>query len=283
MGPRYVLAAGSLALLLMAGPAAAGFFTSYNFESAWSGDYAPGWENTAYRHGPAPVGQMMQYTSGGHNSSGAMKLIAASTPESWMWWAAVNPQNLPSWALQKSGNPWVSAWYYDQGWESGAYHSAGQLFSVPSWVNPYIDPGEDWTDIQFGARMNQATPNDNYYFVAAGENSPGWQDTGVDRFRDGWVQLKMQLSSADGRVHFFVNGTEVGASYRNDYVDLGEASGLYTMFTSPLSDWGSDMPYTIWDDFEVGSDAVPEPCSLVLLAAGAAGLFVRRRRQGSPD
>jgi hypothetical protein len=276
---RSGLLAGAV-MLGLASSAMAGYYQKHDFDVAWAGDYAPGWENTAYRHGPAPVGKMMEYVAGGRGGTGGMRLIADSTPESWMWWAAVNPTGVNSDAMKKQYDPWVSAWYYDPGWESASdLHAAGQLFAVPSWVNPYIPPGEDWTDIQFGARMNQAPPADNYYYVAAGEASPGWVDTTKDRANGAWVQLKMQLSSADGKVHFYLNGTEVGASYRDDYVDLGTEIGLYTMFTSPLSAWVDNKPSTIWDDFEFGS-SIPLPSAAWSGMALLAGIgLVRRARR----
>lgn len=185
-----------------------------------------------------------------------------------MAWAAVVPTGVSAGAMQKQYDPWVSVRYYDD-LVTGV---GGQLFAVPSWVNPYIPPGEDWTDIQFGARFNRT---DDYYHVAAGQDSPGWQTTGVDR-EAGWHQLKIQLLSSDGRVHFYLDGVEVGASYRNDYVDLGSEIGLYTMFQNPLSDW-TVKPSTIWDDFEYGSK-VPVPAAVLLgmLGLGVAGLKLRK-------
>jgi len=279
MNLKTVIMLGGMVACLGGATAYADYHVSFDFDSSWSGDYAPGWENTSYRHGAPPVGKMMEYEAGGF-TGGGMRLIADSTPESWMWWAAVNPSNINYVAMQKQYNPWVSVMYYDQGWATeDSYnpdlHKAGQLFAVPSWVNPYIAPGEDWTDIQFGARMNQAPPADNYYYVAAGENGPGWQDTGVDR-TTGWHQLKMQLSSVDGRVHFYIDGTEVGQSYRNDYIDLGDV-GLYTMFTDPLSDWTHGKPSTIWDNFEFGSSVpAPAPVLLVMIGVGLVGWIKRR-------
>lgn len=280
------LAVAALILGLTSLPAlAVPYEVLFDFDTSWSEDYAPGWENSAYRHGPAPVGKMMEHVAGGVLGSGAMKLIADSTPESWMWWAAVNPIEVHEWAMTKNYTPWVSVDYYDEGWETGSdLHRAGQLYAVPSWVNPYIDGSEDWTDIQFGARMNQGPPNDNYWYVAAGQGSPGWQDTGVDRKTmnaPGWVNLKMQLG-ADGFVRFYVDNVYKGASYRNDYIDL-VGMGLYNMFTDPLSAWGDNKPAVIYDNFRFGSMAdVPEPNTVLLLlgcaALGLGARFVRRRK-----
>jgi len=258
-----------LAMLATCDVAVADYHVIYDFETAWTGDYAPGWENSGYRHGNPPVGKMMQQTTTAHSGTYGMELIADSVPADWMWWAAVNPTGVDGLAMEKQFDPWVSAWYYDER-ETGV---AGQIYAVPSWVNPYINGSEDWTDIQFGGRFNVT---DNYYYVAAGQSSLGWQSTGVAR-SIGWHQLKMQLSSADGKVHFYLDGVEVGASYRNDYTDLGSAIGLYTMFDDPLSAWGDAKPSTIWDDFEFGSK-VPVPAAVLLgmLGLGAAGIRLRR-------
>ncbi|MEW6262177.1 MAG: hypothetical protein AB1641_03785 [Thermodesulfobacteriota bacterium] len=242
---------------------------SDGFENPWSGDYAPGWVNAAYRHGEAPVGKMMEQNHTSHTGTWGLKLYADSTPQSWMWWAAVEVENLPHNALDKQYNPYVSVWYYDE----TATGRAGQVYAVPDWVNPYIDGSEDWTDVQFGGRFNVT---DNYYYVAAGENSPGWQNTGVGR-SIGWHNLKFQLLDSDGRIHFYLDGVEVGSSYRDDYTNLGTAIGLYTMFQPPLSDWGCYKPYTLWDDFEVGS-AVPIPGAIWLLGSGLLGLVGLRRK-----
>lgn len=266
-------------VLAISGAAQADYYVKFDFDTAWSGDYADGWENSAYRHGEAPVGKMMEYVTGGLGGSGAVKLIADSVPQSWMWWAAVSPIAVHAANMEKKNDPWISAWYYDEGWEgTGVLHKAGQMYAVPSWVNPYIAPGEDWTDIQYGARFNQS---DQYYYAAVGQNHPGWQTTGVARTA-GWHQLKMQLLSSDGKVHFYHRlsesdpWVEVGASYRNDYVDLGPEIGLYTMFENPLSAWGADKPYTIWDNFEFGSVPAPGAVVLAWLGLGLVGWLKRR-------
>jgi hypothetical protein len=268
------------AVLAVAMPSWAGtYHVTFDFETSWAGDYAPGWENTSYRHGPPPVGKMMEQVSGGFTGNG-MKLIADSVPETWMWWAAVNPIDVDAEAMRKVYDPWISVRYYDEG-STIADDPAGQLFAVPSWTNLYLESGtEDWTDVQFGARF---TAEDNYYFVACGENNPGWVDTGVVRpsSSPAWHQLKMQLSSADGKIHFSIDGTEVGTSWRSDYEDLGTEIGLYTMFNDPLSGW-DPKPSTTWDDFEYGSSYVPEPVTMLGVMLGIGGLagYVRRRRQG---
>jgi hypothetical protein len=269
---------------------------TFDFDDSWSADYTPGWENLSYRHGLPPVGKMMEYTAGGRNGTGGMKLIADSTPESWMWWAGVGVMNVNPAAMQKEHAPWISVWLYDEGFDTtaNALQKAGQMLCVPSWVNPYISGSEDWTDVQFGAVEYKDPPSDNYYYVAVGEGHPGWQDTTVGRVEDGWVQLKMQLSSTAGEgITFSLRTNEnhlfqvVGTSYRTDYVDLGTEIGLYTRFTTPLDDWGTDKPAILWDDYSFGSNFdgpafVPEPASIIiwgLLGAGCAGGAMARRRR----
>jgi len=244
-----------------------------DFETSWTGDYADGWINAAYRHGDPPVGQMMQQTTQAHTGDYGLKLIADSTPESWMWWAAVEVESLPHWMLAREYDPYVSVWYYDE-LSTTEDPRAGQVYAVPDWQ---VD--EDWTDVQFGGRFNVT---DNYYHVTADlyGSGGGWQNTGVARTND-WHELTFQLSSTDGYIHFSLDGTEVGTSTRNDYTNLGTAIGLYTMFEDPLSWWTGEegpgyKPYTLWDDFEVGSQ-VPEPMSMVMLGALGAGMLAARK------
>ncbi|MBN2022053.1 MAG: hypothetical protein JW809_04605 [Pirellulales bacterium] len=272
----------ALAAMVLPGTALGAYEVTYDFEAAWAGDYHPDWQNSDYRHGEPPVGKMMQQVdlSAYGRSGNGLKLIADSAPQDWMWWAIVEVKEstiLPG-ALNKVYNPYLQVDYYDPGPATSPDPQAtGQLYALPSWVNPYIDGSEDWTDVQFGARFNQYGDAADYYYVAAGEGSPGWVTTGVDR-TVGWHTLKMQLLDADGKIHFFIDGVEVGQSYRDDYIDLGGVS-LATMFTAPLSGWGDDKPYTIWDNYTFGSEA-PEPASLVIwsLLAGLGVALTWRRR-----
>jgi hypothetical protein len=260
---------------------------TFGFESVWTGDYAPGWENTAYRWGEAPVGKMMQQTSIAHSGSYGMKLTASSVPQAWMWWAAVNVQSVSSDAMQKQYNPYVSVWYYDQGHNfSAARNAAGQLFAVPDWV-----VADDWTDVQLGGRP-WGTPPDHYYASAQDLTTRPWQDTlksrptyDPEKGLGTWVELKFQLSNSDGKIHFFIGGDEVGTSVRSDYTSMGTEVGLYTMFDAALADWGDNLPYTIWDDFSVGSSytggiITPEPATMVIWGLlGVIGYGIYRRRR----
>jgi len=255
--------------LAIVSPASAYIYQD-NFDTPWTGDYAPGWDNTGYRWGDAPVA-IMQATDTHYGTIGkGVKITATSTPGDWEWWAIVYNTNVIHSAMDKQYDPYIKVMYYD---DMGA-NRGGQLYAVPDKLFE-----ADWTDTQFGARFNHT---DNYYFVPGSNPDPNssWQNTGVVR-SVGWHELKMQLSSSDGYIHFFLDGTDVGHNNRNDLQNLDTAM-LSVMFQAPLSGWGTDKPFAIYDNFEVGSSSpVPLPGTLLLLGSGLTGLAVWRRRQAA--
>ena len=248
-----------------------------DFETAWTGDYAPHWDCEGYRHGDEPVAKMEQVDLTGTGRSGyGAKVYVDSVPESWMWWAAVNRGHVAS-RMTTAYDPWLSVYMYDAGYTSDK-DVTGQLYTVPSLVT-----GEDdWTDVQFGGRTVAETV---YYYTWADSPHPPWQATTVARpdldatppDSAQWVHLKIQLASADNKLHFYLDGTEVGTSTRADYTDIGSLI-LADMFDDPLSDWGASKPYVIFDNFEFGSTWTPEPATLSLLGLGAVAAIIRRRR-----
>lgn len=221
-----------------------------NFSTPWIGDYAPGWDNEGYRWGIEPVATMQQVTVAGRN---AVNVSVVSVNQGWEWWGVVYNKNINTSAMDKQYNPYMKVSYYDD----GGINRGGQLYAVPT--TSYTPQADDWTDVQFGSRFNQA--GSYYYHAAAPINNPAWTDTGVARTA-GWHDLKIQLSSTDGMLHFYIDGAAVGTSERNDYTNL-DTIMLGTMFQAPLSNWGDNKPYATFANVEVGSTSpVPIPGAL---------------------
>ena len=273
---RYVATLAALGLLLaVTATAGATYYVKHDFETSWTGDWAPGWESEEYRHGAEPIAKMQQVdlTSYGRSGYGA-KLYMFSVADS-QWWGNVEISEIPGGALNTAYDPWVSVDMYDAGYTSGI-DGIGQLYSLPSWV---VD--EDWTDVQFGGRT---VAEDVYYYTWADRPHPAWQATTVQRPNleesgaPAWHNFKIQLDSTDNMMHFYIDGTEVGTSTHADYTDLGGLQ-FSIMFDDPLSGWGDTPPSVIFYNFEYGS-TLPEPVTIagLMLGIGCLARYVRGRK-----
>jgi len=245
----------------------------YDFETSWSGDYASGWADTNAENGQDPRSVMMEFGYFGYQGGNSMRVIAVDTPSTGAFTADVSPVGYEEAAMAKEYDPWIKVMYYDEGFDSEAsynstLHRAGQMFAVP---DSSAITGS--TDVQFGAGASSG----DYYAYANAESSGSASIalTGVAR-ADGWQELAMQLSSVDGKIHFYIEGAEVGATSRNDYLNL-VGFGLSTVFTSALQDWPHNNPSTVWDNYEFGSSYVPEPMTLSLLGLGSLVVLKRKR------
>lgn len=279
-----VTAVGFVLALATSAGANSSWHVAHDFETDWTGDYAPGWESTGYRHGDAPIAKMRQVDliAYGRSGSGA-EVYMDSVAEDWQWWANVTVSSIPTGALDVQYDPWVSVDMYDAGYDPAAKDVTGQLYTLPSWV---VD--DDWTDVQFGGRPEaDSEAEGSYYYTWADSPHPGWQEVDsptrpdASEGEDGvWRELKIQLLSSDNKLHYYLDGTEVGVSTRDDYMDLGALDFHVRFRGSELSDWPDDAPpAVVIDNYEYGS-AVPEPATMAGVLAGVAGIgaYIRKRR-----
>ena len=246
----------------------------HDFETSWAGsNFAPGWADTNAENCGNPTSVMMEFGYFGYQGGTAMRVIAVDTPSTGAFVADVNPVGYDEAAMAKEYDPWVRVMYYDEGFDSEAYlnadlHRAGQMFAVPDTT---AGPS-DWTDVQFGAG---AANGDSYYHANANAGVADIASTGIAR-SEGWHELTMQLSSADGKIHFYIDGANAGVTTRDDYVNL-VGFGLSTVYSPALQDWPHNNPSTTWDNYEFGSTYVPEPMTLSLLGLGSL-VVIRRKR-----
>ena len=269
----------SVVMLAVAGAAsgAGTYKVTHDFETSWSTDWAPGWESEEYRHGAEPIAKMRQVDLSpyGRTGNGAEVYMAEAD---WHWWGNVEISSIPNGALDVQYDPWVSVDMYDPGYTNGK-DAIGQLYTLPSGV-----VSDDWTDVQFGGRP-WGDPEGSYYYTWADAPHPDWQKVtsvirpNADAGEEGvWRNFKIQLLSSDNKMHYYLDGVEVGVSTRDDYLDLGGLQ-FSVMFDNPLSDW-VEAPSVIIDNYEYGS-AVPEPLTMLAVGSAVVGLggYIRRRRR----
>ncbi|MBI4578207.1 MAG: PEP-CTERM sorting domain-containing protein [Planctomycetes bacterium] len=197
----------------------------------------------------------------------------------------------------KSARAWESdpaAWnaYSDFGADSGTIHTDAWLFEdfthdgtnsaqpVTNMLSLYGDganPGVFTDYIQIGVVPFYPSGSVRYGFRTRYNDSTGGGiiDTGVSR-KPGWTHLAIDVDAMGlgGQIRFFIDGTQVGTSYRAGA--NGGAGGLSPVALRWVRLGNNSKSYeNFWyDDVNV----TPEPASLLLLGLGGIALLRRNRR-----
>lgn len=197
----------------------------------------------------------------------------------------------------QSARAWASdpaAWnaYSDFGADSGTIHAEAWLFEdynndgtnssqpVTNMFSLYGDgsnPGVFSDYIQLGVVPFYPSGSQRYGFRTRYNDSTGAGiiDTGVSR-KSGWTQLAIEVDalSDGGEIRFFIDGAQVGSSYRAGA--NGGAGGLSSVDLRWVRLGNNSKTYeNFWyDDVSV----VPEPATAVLLLVGLGATVARRRR-----
>jgi hypothetical protein len=94
---------------------------------------------------------------------------------------------------------------------------------------------------------------------------------------DQYNRLTITVNFQNQNVRYFFNGTEIATSTSANATDFGDGD-IYSIRTSnPAGSSGGHQ--ILWDDLAIGTIAIPEPMTFIVIAPAAAALLVSRRRR----
>jgi hypothetical protein len=266
---KSIIALTCVALVTGAAMAAPAFYD--NFEAGVNGT------NTWYNWGsstwppPNPSGiNNLLTTSDNHNHTPGGTYSARATATDPAAWNAYSDFGATSETIR------AEVWLFEDFSNDGT-NSSQPVTNMLSLCGDGANPGVFSDYIQLGVVPFYPSGSARYGFrTRYNDNAGGGTiDTGVSR-KAGWTQLAIEVDALTdgGQVRFFIDGAQVGTSYRAGanagagglapvdlrWVRLGNNSKSYENF------WYDDVSVT------------PEPATAALLLIGACTLVARRRR-----